>query len=157
MAFVIEELTEQDEEFIAGFQFKAPLGGGMADISSKWAADRARGYYLVSLGGFGWRSYDTTEYPPSYYRLILENKVMEIAARFYHEGTSKTGVIMHWKLESIYVDETINIPEKKLLEIVHEAFVSYAKRFYSGHVIKVCMEYVANPIYTPRLTREENK
>ena len=51
MAYVEEKLTEQDKEFIAGFQFEDPLTVGLADIPSEWVADRERDYYLISLGG----------------------------------------------------------------------------------------------------------
>lgn len=137
MAFVNEELTEQDKKFIAGFRFKKPLTVGLADIPPKWTADRERGYYLICLGGQGWRSYDTNEYPPNYYRLILNNKVVKIEARIRHAGTNKTGVTVYWKLERIYADETIDMPEKELLEVVKEAFVFYANIHYNGHAVKV--------------------
>ena len=150
MAYVEEKLTEQDKEFIARFQFKAPfgLGSGLAKTPSEWAADKERKYYLICLGGQGWRSYDTDEYPPNYYKLIMGNKVVEIAARICHEGTIKTGVTVYWKLEGIYVDKTIDLQKEELLKIVEEAFVFYANIHYNGHVVKVCMDYVAEPYYT---------
>ena len=148
MAFVREELTEQDEKFIAGFQFEDPFNvGRLARMPSEWVADHERGYYLICLGGQGGWSYDTNEYPPDYYRLILKNKVVEVEARIRHEGTIKTGITVYWKLESIYVDETIDLQKEELLEIVERAFISYSDLEYNGHVNKVHMDYVAEPYY----------
>ena len=101
MAFINEKLTEKDKEFIASFKFYKPIGrkDELATIPENWSIDKENNYYLICLGGQG-RLFDE-EYPPNYYRLIVDDNFIEIEARFKSKGNYSTGVELLWKIQTI--------------------------------------------------------
>jgi hypothetical protein len=148
MAFVNEKLTEKDKEFIALFEFHKPIGrtNELARLPENWATDREKGYFLICLGGQGY-TFDE-EHPPYYYRLIIDNAVVKIEARFRSKGDYNTGVKVEWRIESIDVPKSLNnLPSEVLLNIINDAFISYSNIHKNGHVESTSFDKVCMPIY----------
>ncbi|MGN0630504.1 MAG: hypothetical protein ACI4JN_04165 [Ruminococcus sp.] len=148
MAFVNEKLTDKDKEYISSFKFHNPIGrlNELAPIPEEWSIDRENKYYLICLGGQG-RLFDE-EYPPNYYHLIIDNKSIEIEARFKCKGNYSTGVELLWKIQGIYVPHSLSyILPKKIINIVREAFICYGNVHKNGHVIKTEFDSIAEPFY----------
>lgn len=136
MAFICENLTDEDKRFIEGFQFHMPIGDvkSLVRMPEKWVSDREKGYFLICLAGRGY-VFDQ-EYPPYYYRLIVDRQVIEIVARYQSEGDYDSGIKMTWRLESIFVPHSLNyIKEDLVLDIVKSAIAAYGNVHKNGHVI----------------------
>lgn len=154
MAFVNEKLTDKDKEFISSLKFHNPIGrlNELAPIPEEWSIDRENKYYLICLGGQG-RLFDE-EYSPNYYRLIIDNKSIEIEARYKSKGNYSTGVELLWKIQGIYVPRSLSyISPEKLIDIVREAFVCCGNVHKNGHVTKTEFDSIAEPFYL----RENNE
>lgn len=148
MAFVNEKLTDKDKEFISSFKFHDPIGRSneLAYLPEEWSIDKENNYCLVCLGGQG-RLFDE-EYPPNYYRLIIDNNSIEIEARFKCKGNYSTGVEILWKIQGVYVPHTLNyISPKKLNDIIRDAFICYGNIHKNGHITKTGFDSIAKPFY----------
>lgn len=136
MAFICENLTDDDKRFIEEFQFHMPIGDvkSLVRMPEKWVSDREKGYFLICLAGRGYVF--NQEYPPYYYRLIVDKQVIEIVARYQSEGDYDSGIKMTWRLESIFVPHSLNyIKEDLILDIVKSAIAAYGNVHKNGHVI----------------------
>jgi len=148
MAFVNEKLTDKDKEFIASFKFHNPIGrlNELAYLPEEWSIDKENDYYLICLGGQG-RLFDE-EYPPNYYRLIVDNNFIEIEARFKSKGNYSTGVELLWKIQTISVPKALkHIPQETLVEIIKNAFICYGNIHKNGNVVKTEFDSITTPFY----------
>ena len=148
MAFVNEKLTDNDKEFISSFKFHNPIGrlNELAPLPEEWSIDKKNNYYLICLGGQG-RLFDE-EYPPNYYHLIIDNKSVEVEARFKCKGNYFTGVEILWKVQRIYVPHSLNyISSEKIKDIVREALTCYGNIHKNGHITKTEFDSIAEPFY----------
>lgn len=147
MSFINESLTESDKRFIESFKFRQPLWRDkLADNPEDWSVDKERKFFLICLGGQG-ELFDR-EYPPNYYRLIIDNKVIKIEAYFKSEGNHSTGVKMTWRIESIIAPKVLkNKYQETLVEIIKEAFTCYGNIHKNGHVIYTTFNKIASPFY----------
>ena len=145
MAFVNEKLTDKDKEFIASFKFHDPLGsiGDLARIPRNWAVDKENNYYLICLGGQG-ELFDR-EYPPNYYKLIINKDVIDVEARYKTTGNRKTGIKITWKIERLVVDARKTDVDIK--QIVMSAFESYGNIHFGGHIISTDFINISEPYY----------
>ena len=145
MPFVNETLSESDKEYFASFGFKAPLTQKLlARTPVEWAVDKENKYYLVCLGGQGYTMNE--EYPPYYYRLIIDNVPIKIVARCQSMGDFQSGVKMKWYIQAIYLPEELkSFSEEKLLRVVKEAFVSHGNIDMSNRVISTEFGYINPP------------
>jgi len=148
MAFVIEELKGKDLEYVKLFGFKHPLSiRDDAILPSKWVADHDNNRYFICLGAGGGRSYDTAEYPPSYYKLIVNNKIIDIEARYRWEGNSNVGIKMWWKIIRIVVFENIDLTIGEIKNIVIQAIKLDSNLWRENNVIEVNFDLIAEPIF----------
>ncbi len=148
MSFVCERLNEEDKEYIQSFQFQDPFGrrGELNRIPRYWAVDRERKYYLICLGGQGYTL--SEEYPPYYYRLIIDNIAINIEARFKSEGDGTKGVTMMWQINSIAVPNFLEyISREELISIVKEAFTTYSNNHKGDNILAITFANVAVPHY----------
>lgn len=148
MAFVNEKLTEKDKEFVASFKFRKPIGrkNELARLPENWSADRNNSYYLICLGGQGYTFNE--EYPPYYYRLIIDNSVVEIEARFESSGDYNSGVKMIWRVQRIVVSNSLKkLPKEILFTIIKNAFISYGNIHKNGHVVSTDIIEMSTPFY----------
>jgi hypothetical protein len=141
MAFVNEKLTDEDKKFISSFEFHNPIGriNELARIPEKWSIDRENNYYLICLGGRGELD---SEYPPNYYKLIVNTDVIDIKARYKTVGNGKTGIKITWKIESIVVN--LKNTDIDIQQIAKLALESYGNIHFGGHII--CSEFMRLPI-----------
>ena len=148
MAFVSEKLEGKDLEYVKSFGFKHPLSiGDEAILPETWVADHENNCYLICLGAGGWRSYETDEFPPSYYRLIVNNKVIEIEARYRWEGNYKTQIKEWWRIIRIVVLENTDITSESIKKIVKNCFEVESNNQHHNHVIEVNFDLIAEPIF----------
>ncbi len=148
MAFVIEELKENDLEYVKSFGFKHPLSiRDDAILPDTWVADHESNCYLICLGAGGWRSYETDEFPPSYYKLIVNDKVVDIEARFRWEGNYKTKIREWWKIINIVVLENVDMTSERLKEIVKKCFEVESNNQHHNYVIEVNFDLIVDPIF----------
>lgn len=148
MSFVCERLNEDDKKYIKSFDFHMPLGNvtELINIPDKWVSDRDKGYYMICIAGRGY--FFDEEYPPYFYKLIIDNKVIEINARYQSSGNYASGVEMTWRLESICVLGSLNhLSELELLNIIKNAFIAYGNVHKSGHVISTVFERISAITY----------
>ncbi|WP_294362806.1 hypothetical protein [uncultured Clostridium sp.] len=126
MNFIYEKLTEEDKEFFKSFGFRDPLSSfSLAYTPSVWVADRKKEIYLVNLGGQGYK-FDL-EFPPTYYYLIWDRKLVKIEAYDKGSGDYKVGKNRIWMIQRIVAQETLEIDENLLLDTIKEAFIAYDK------------------------------
>ena len=145
MAFVNETLSENDKVFFNSFELKDPFSKEeLARVPEQWSVDKVKKYYLICLGGQGYTM--SEEYPPYYYRLIIDNVPIKIVARYQSVGNAKTGINMKWYIQSIYLPNEIkSFPLDKLLLIVKEAFTEYGNIHKHNHVISTEFGYINPP------------
>lgn len=145
MAFIYEELTEEDKEFFNSFGFyKALSSVSKADPPLGWVSDREREIYFVSLGGQGYR-FDE-EHPPTYYRLIWKGKLIKIEGYRKGEGNLIIGNSIMYKLTRITVSESLHLKRSLLEKMIIDAFESY-ERGINKNLISVDFIYMATPMY----------
>ncbi|MBQ8435370.1 MAG: hypothetical protein IJX24_05120 [Oscillospiraceae bacterium] len=144
MPFVNEKLTEKDKKFIASFKFHNPIGrlNELASLPEEWSIDKDNNYFLICLGGQGELD---KEYPPNYYKLIINTEVVDIKARYKTEGNGITGIKITWEIESIVADARKTDADIK--QIVMSAFESYGNIHFGGHIIKTEFDSIAEPFY----------
>ena len=144
MAFVNEKLTEKDKEFIASFKFHDPLGSidDLARIPRNWAVDKENNYYLICLGGQGELD---KEYPPNYYKLIVNGNVVDIKARYQTVGNGKTGIKITWEIEGIVVNSKKT--DVEIQQIAMSALESYGNIHFGGHIISTDFVNISEPYY----------
>jgi len=150
MAFVIEKLEEKDVEYVKSFGFRHPLSErDEAIIPKTWVTDRENNCYLICLaaGGDSRYDYDIGEYPPSYYRLIVDGVVIEIEARYKWEGDGTTGIKMWWKIFSITVLSKINMSVEEIKQLIKQSFETESKRLFKNHLQEVYFDLIGNPIF----------
>ena len=140
MAFVNAYLTDEDKKFISSFEFHNPIGriNELARIPEKWSIDKENNYYLICLGGQGELD---SEYPPNYYKLIVNTDVIDIKARYKTVGNGKTGIKITWKIESIVNSKNTDIDIQQIAKLALE---SYGNIHFGGHII--CSEFMRLPI-----------
>lgn len=150
MAFVNEKLTDKDKEFISSFKFHNPIGrlNELAPIPEEWSIDRENKYYLICLGGQGELD---NEYPPNYYKLIVNTDVVDIKARYKTVGYGKTGIKITWEIESIVVNSKKT--DFDIQQIAMSALESYGNIHFGGHITKTEFDSIAEPFYL----RENNE
>ncbi len=142
MAFINEKLTEKDKEFIASFKFHNPIGrlNELACLPEEWSIDKENNYYLICLGGKGELD---KEYPPNYYKLIINTSVVDIKARYQTVGNGKTGIKITWEIESIVANsKKTDIDIKR---IAMSALESYGNIHFGGHITKTEFDSIAEP------------
>ncbi len=88
------------------------------------------------------------EYPPNYYRLIVNDNFIEIEARFKSKGNYSTGVELLWKIQTIKVPNALkHISQETLVEIIKNAFICYGNIHKNGNVVKTEFDSIATPFY----------
>ena len=91
MAFVYEKLNEEDKEFFKSFGLRDPLSKfSPAKVPIEWVADRENNIFFVCLGGLGYR-FDK-EFPPTWFYLIWNNKLVKIQVYDKLTGNWNTGI-----------------------------------------------------------------
>lgn len=148
MGFICERLSEEDGKYIQSFQFCNPLGrmNELCSIPRNWAVDREKKYYLICLGGQGFTYKE--EYPPYYYRLIIQDVAIKIEARFESAGDGTSGVRMIWRINSIDVPRSLeSISQENVLSIVKEALTAYSHIHKGDNIIVIDFSRVATPYY----------
>ena len=141
MAFVNAYLTEEDKKFIASFKFHNPIGrlNELAALPEEGSIDKENKYYLICLGGQGELD---SEYPPNYYKLIVNIDVVDIKARYQTVGNGKIGIKITWKIESIVVNSKKT--DVDIQQIAMLALKSYGNIHFGGHII--CSEFMSIPV-----------
>ncbi len=148
MAFVSEKLEGKDLEYVKSFGFKHPLSiKDDAILPSKWVADHENNCYFICLGAGGGRSYETDEFPPSYYKLLVNNKVIDVEARYHMQGNGKIGIKMWWKIVRIVVFDGFDIKTEKIKEILMQTIKLDSNLWRENHVIEVNFDSIAEPIF----------
>ncbi len=144
MAFINEKLTEKDKEFIASFKFHNPIGrlNELAHLPEEWSIDKEHNYYLICLGGQGELD---KEYPPNYYKLIVNGNVVDIKARYQTVGNGKTGIKITWEIEGIVVN--LKRTDVDIQKIAMSALESYGNIHFGGHIIYSEFINVSAPHY----------
>lgn len=145
MRFVNKQLTEEDKKFISSFKFHQPIGrrNELARIPRNWAVDKEKNYYLICLGGQG-ELFDE-EYPPNYYKLVINTDVIDIEARYKTTGNRKTGIKITWEVGNIVVNARKTDVDIK--QIVMSAFESYGNIHFRGHIISTDFVNISEPYY----------
>ena len=110
MAFVSEEIKEEDYEYFYSLNLKDDVG--RPEEPFWWAIDRERNYILYDMGG------GTLE-KPVFMGLYLDGDFVEMWT------TSRVNVC--WKIIDIYAPKELQekFTENELLEIIKEAFLGY--------------------------------
>ncbi|GHU52907.1 hypothetical protein AGMMS49975_09740 [Clostridia bacterium] len=127
MAFVNEELNEQDKAFIASFNFLRPIGTKKpVDIPETWVSDRGNEIFLICLGGQGHR-FDK-EFPPTFWRLIWKGLPIEIETFDKGIGDWTIGKKIFWNISRITAPLALNVVDGKLLlKTIKDAFETYER------------------------------
>lgn len=141
MSFVCERLNEEDEKYFRQFQFYYPFGGAkeLARVPRNWVVDREKRYYLICLAGQGYTLNE--EYPPYYYKLIINDKAIHIEARFGSEGNVESGITMTWRITNTIIPVDLKyIPKEEIDNIIKDALTVYGNNYKGGHVIATFFE-----------------
>ncbi|GHU52910.1 hypothetical protein AGMMS49975_09750 [Clostridia bacterium] len=145
MAFVNEELNEQDKAFIASFNFIQPIGTkNPADIPENWISDRENEIFLICLGGQGYAF--NKEFPPDFWRLIWKGFPIKIETFNSATGNNTIGIKSIWNIDQIAVPRALNIESKLLVETVKDAFDTYERR-RNRNIISVEFVKIATPCF----------
>lgn len=148
MAFVSEKLEGKDLEYVKSFGFKHPLSiRDEAILPETWVADHENNCYLICLGAGGWRSYETDEFPPSYYRLIVNNKVVDVEAKFKTKGNGKTGIKIWWKITNIVVTQELNVSADDIKKLIMDSFEVEGNDLHGNHIKETVFDLIAEPIF----------
>ena len=148
MVFKIENIGEKEKEYIKSFRFRNPLSDKCKfNIPTRWVTEPQRHYYLLCLGAGGGVSYDSDEYPPSYYKLIVDSKVIDIQAKYKWEGNGTTGVKVWWKIIRIKVDNSIEMDSDEIKQIVKEIFAMESQAIFCRNLQNVYFDLIAEPIF----------
>ncbi len=150
MAFVNEKTSEKDKAFFDSFKFKHPLSSHLtARAPAFYCIDKENEYYLFCLGGQGHTL--NPEYPPYYYRLIIEDTPIEIVARCDQTGDNEIGLEIRWFIKKITVPESLNaISKETLINIIKEALICDSKLLKDNVVILTYFRNICEPIYESR-------
>ena len=134
MAFVNEPVGEVGRELIRSLNLATPsgCGGGMfADYflplkSRIWTIDHERNLQFFVMGGIGrW----DREQPPLTCCLIWKRLPIIIETYSRNKGNNTVGIQENWEIEKILVySELKKVPEEEIIEVIKEAFVTYAHR-----------------------------
>ena len=144
----IECIGEKEKEYIKSFGFVNPLSDKCeVNLPTRWVTEQKNNYHLLCLGAGGGVHYDSDEYPPSYYKLILDKGIIDIQAKYKWEGTGTTGIKVWWKINRINVDNSITIAREQIKQIVKEFFETESQAIFCRNLQKVYFDLIVEPIF----------
>ncbi|MDL2259128.1 hypothetical protein LJC42_08310 [Eubacteriales bacterium OttesenSCG-928-K08] len=152
MAFIRQKISESEKEFLESLKILAPLTGKgtLARIPDYWIADYDRNLFLIGLGGQGYRY--SNEYPPDYFKLIWDNKVIGIEAQYTHKRnidvSGTVSVDVKWKILNIFAPATLlHISREEIKDTAIGAFKEYSNYYYNDRVRTLEFVSVAEPYF----------
>jgi hypothetical protein len=129
MAFVNEVISEADKSKYGAFNFKSPFTGDPVS-PRKWAIDRERDAFLVSLGGRGGERSEI----PAFFVLVWKGEVIRFDAFTKGRGDAQSGVEKWWNIFAISIPKHLESQREEILQLIREAIEVCGQHFDRAYV-----------------------
>ena len=145
MAFVNEEISEEDKERFNSFGFKSPYSESSVN-PWKWTIDRERNIFLCSLAGSGSRM----DYKPCSFAMLDKGFVIKIETYVEIHGNDWGGIEVQWEIEKIFIPDAFEIDVKEITELIREALTAYGDAYDTKNMTKIDFKKMPIPIIVAR-------
>lgn len=138
MAFVYEEIGEENRELWNSFGFKNWAEAPMRFSKTRcWSIDKEKKECLVEIGGF----IDT----PTYYDFSYDGKIVRMEVFCRGEGNIKDGGVFYWKINRMYIPNSIWNQKDEVVQEIIKAFSVCTNAFPAELVKGVSVEVQCEP------------
>lgn len=129
MPFVNETIAEVDRPKYEAYGFKSPFRNELVP-SWRWAIDRERDVFLVSLGGQGAEHSEI----PMIYRLVWKGEIIRFHAFSKGRGNAQIGVELWWNVVDIVIPEHLKPKQAEIYQLIREALEQCGQGFNRKYV-----------------------
>ena len=142
MAFVNEDIPEEDEEWFNSFGFKSPYTRKPVE-PWKWTIDRERGIFLCVLAGMGLRRMEQ----PRFFALEIGGVVVVIEAYIETHGNDWDGRDVIWEIVRIVITKELEIDAQTIMALVVEVLTAHGCHYDIDTVNKIDFKKMPSPVF----------
>ena len=146
MAFVNEDIPEEDKEWFNSFGFTSPYTDKTVE-PWKWTIDRERNIFLCVLAGLGSKSSGKVRF----FVLVINGIVVIIEAYTESHGNKWNGRDVIWEVEKIIVPNKLGTDAQTIMDLVVEVLTVHGYLYDIDTVNKVEFQKMPPPIFEGRL------